>query len=81
MLMCFALLLQVPWVKEKHGDFMKMKDDVEEVMNTFLLDDHKLALQKCWPPYISMCYDAMWTYTCMCCAADMRRGRTQLRRR
>ena len=24
--------LQVPWVKEKHGDYMKMKDDVSEVM-------------------------------------------------
>lgn len=26
-----ATVLQVPWVKEKHGDYMKMKEDVSEV--------------------------------------------------
>jgi hypothetical protein len=26
-----TVVLQVPWVKEKHGDYMKMKDDVSEV--------------------------------------------------
>jgi hypothetical protein len=27
----FIFVPQVPWVKEKHGDYMKMKDDVSEV--------------------------------------------------
>jgi hypothetical protein len=32
-----ALYQQVPWVKEKHGDYMKMKDDVSEVLKVFLI--------------------------------------------